>query len=40
MAIYRTASGWALRVQGCEGLLYAATLAEAMALAYRLASGC
>jgi hypothetical protein len=39
MAIYRTATGWALRVQGCEGLLYAATLAEAMDLAYRLALG-
>ena len=39
MAIYRTDTGWALRVKGCEGLRYAATLAEAMDLAYRLASG-
>ena len=38
-AIYRTSKGWALRLQGCEGLLYAATLAEAMDLAYRLATG-
>lgn len=40
MAIYRTDKGWALRINGCEGLLYAATLAEAMDLAYRLASSC
>jgi hypothetical protein len=40
MAIYRTATGWALQIKGCEGLLYAATLAEAMDLAYRLASSC
>ena len=40
MAIYRIATGWALQIKGCEGLLYAATLAEAMDLAYRLASSC
>jgi hypothetical protein len=39
MAIYRAGAMWVLQVKGCEGLLYAATLAEAMDLAYRLALG-
>lgn len=38
LAIYRTHEGWVLRC-GAGHLLYAATLAEAMDLAYRLASG-
>jgi hypothetical protein len=38
-AIYRTGDRWVLRFEGGH-LLYAATLAEAMALAYQLAMGC
>jgi hypothetical protein len=37
-AIYRAGSVWVLRFEGGH-LLYAATLAEAMDLAYRLATG-
>jgi hypothetical protein len=38
MAIYRAGAMWVLRFEGGH-LLYAATLAEAMDLAYRLALG-
>jgi hypothetical protein len=39
MAIYSTGSQWVLRFPTGH-LLYAATLAEAMDLAYRLANSC